>query len=49
MAEMDDFATDIRQVTQGRGSYLNLRLSAMRTLLQMLLKIIEKAKADSQE
>lgn len=37
MAEMDDFATYIRQVTQGRGS-LNLRLSAMRILLQMLLK-----------
>ena len=37
MAEMDDFATYIRQVTQAED-HLNLRLFAMRMLLQMLLR-----------
>ena len=49
MAEMDDFATYIRQVTQGRGSFEFAFVRYEDTPANVAQKIIEKAKADSQE
>ena len=49
MAEMDDFATYIRQVTQGRGSFDFAFVRYEDTPANVAQKIIEKAKADSQD
>ncbi len=49
MAEMDDFATYIRQVTQGRGSFEFAFVRYEDTPANVAQKIIEKAKVDSQE
>lgn len=49
MAEMDDFATYIRQVTQGRGSFEFSFVRYEDTPANVAQKIIEKAKAESQE
>ena len=49
MAEMDDFATYIRQVTQGRGSFEFAFVRYEDTPANVAQKIIEKAKADSQD
>ena len=49
MAEMDDFATYIRQVTQGRGSFEFAFVRYEDTPANVAQKIIEKAKADSPE
>ena len=49
VAEMGDFATFIRQITQGRGSFEFSFVRYEDTPSNVAQKIIEKAKADSQE
>ncbi len=49
MAEMSDFATFIRQITQGRGSYEFIFARYEDAPANIASKIIEKAKADMNE
>ena len=48
MAEMDDFATYLRQVTQGRGSYEFAFARYEDAPANVAQKIIEKAKTDAE-
>ena len=48
MAEMDDFATYLRQITQGRGSYEFAFARYEDAPSNVAQKIIEKAKADAE-
>jgi elongation factor G len=49
MAEMSDFATYIRQVTQGRGSYTFEFVRYEDAPANIAQKVIEKAKKDKED